>query len=409
MSSNKPLEGIRVIELSTYVAAPTSGRILGDWGADVIKVEAVKGDVWRFYGTNFGCPITDEENPTFDICNSNKRFIALNLKDSKGMEILHKLLAEADVFLTNNRLAPLEKMGLDYETLKERYPRLIYALLTGHGEKGPDAAKPGFDIVTYWAKGGFMADLCVDNPGSYPIYSPAGVADISAGSLLFGGICAALFNREKTGRGDKVSLSLFGTAVWTMGYMNMITQKKYNYPYPKKRYEGKPTAIPYQCADGEWMMISVLEYDRYIRDLCAVLGIPELANDPRFATEQNMMKPENRAAMVKSFEERFKTKTSVEWDRLLSNMDIVHDRLAHFREITENEQAKVNHYIDEITFANGTKAWMPRPCVCSENVGVPEYKLSRGVGADTTSVLKEIGYSEPEIYQLNKDQVIKAV
>lgn len=407
MSESSPLKSVKVVELSTYVAAPTCGRILGDWGADVIKIEALGGDVWRYYGTNFGCPITSEENPVFDICNSNKKFAALNLKEAKGMEILHKLLAEADVFVTNNRLSPLKKMGLDYETLKKQYPRLIYALLTGYGEKGPDAPKPGFDVVTYWAKGGFMADLRIDNPGSYPVYSPAGVADISAGSMLFGGICAALYNREKTGKGDKISISLFGTAIWTMGVMNMITQDKYRYQYPKKRYNSKPTAISYECADGEWMMISLMEYSRYIHSLCAILGVPELADDPRFLTEEEMMKPENKAVMVKIFEERFAAKTSAEWDQLLSGADIVHDRLTHFREITKSEQAKVNHYIDEVTFANGTNAWMPRPCVSSENLGLPKYYLSRGVGADTELMLKGLGYSEREIEELSNDQVVK--
>mgnify|MGYP000920510962 FL=1 len=407
MSSSKPLQGIKVIELATYLAAPTCARVLGDWGADVIKVEAPSGDIWRKYGVNLGTPIAPDENPLFDIPNANKKSLVLDLKQEKGMEVLHKLLAQADVFVTNNRLSPLKKMGLDYETLKAKYPQLIYALITGFGEVGPDSGKPGFDTVAFWASGGFMADMRVDNPGSYPIYTPAGVADILCGTLLFGAISAALLAREKTGKGDKVSTSLYGSAVWGMGIMNTITQEKYGYAYPKKRYESKPTAISYACADGEWMMISVLEYTRYFRSLCTVLGVPELADDPRFTEEKTMMIPENKAALVKIFEERFASKTSAEWDKLLTEADIVHDRLIHYKEITKNEQARVNHFVEEVTFGNGTKAWLPRPSVLSENLGLPEYKLSPALGADTRSILTDLGYSEAEINKMLENRLIK--
>ncbi len=407
MPSSKPLEGIKVIELATYLAAPTCARVLGDWGADVIKIEAPAGDIWRKYGINLGTPISPDENPLFDIPNANKKSLVLDLKDPKGMEVLHKLLKQADVFVTNNRLSPLKKMGLDYETLKVKYPRLIYALITGFGEEGPDSERPGFDTVAFWASGGFMADMRINNPGSYPIYTPAGVADILSGTLLFGGISAALLAREKTGKGDKISTSLFGTAVWGMGIMNTITQEKYQYPYPKKRYESKPTAISYGCADGEWMMISVLEYDRYFRSLCTVLGVPELADDPRFVQEKTMMIPENKAALVKIFEERFATKTAAEWDVLLTKADLVHDRLVHFKEISKSEQAKVNHFIEEVTFGNGTKAWLPRPSICSENMGLPDYNLSHPLGADTKDILTDLGYSAAEINDMQEKKLIK--
>ena len=395
------------MELATYLAAPVCARVLGDWGADVIKVEALEGDIWRKYGVNLSTPIDPDENPLFDIPNSNKKSLALDLKTQEGMEILHKLLAEADVFVTNNRLSPLKRMGLDYETLKERYPRLIYALLTGYGETGPDMNKPGFDTVAFWASGGFMADMRVDSPGSYPIYTPAGVADILVGTLLFGGVCAALVARKETGKGDKISSSLFGSAVWGMGVMNTITQEKYKYPYPKKRYESKPTAISYECADGEWMMISVLEYARYFPALCKVLGIPELAEDPRFLTEKEMMKPENKAELVKIFESRFITKTSVEWDPLLIEADIVHDRLVHFSEISKNEQARVNHFIEEVTFGNGSKGWLPRPSIFSDNMGLPDYKLAPTLGADSNEILASIGYSSEDVQALQERAIIK--
>ena len=138
MSAHKPLEGVKVVELASFVAAPTAGRMMAEMGADVIRVESTAGDPWRFYGANCGLPITDEENPLFDIYNLGKKDIQLNTKTPEGKEILFHLLDEADVFITNNRLKSLVRSGLDYESLKDRFPKLIYGLVTGYGQTGPE-------------------------------------------------------------------------------------------------------------------------------------------------------------------------------------------------------------------------------------------------------------------------------
>ncbi len=138
-----------------------------------------------------------------------------------------------------------------------------------------------------------------------------------------------------------------------------------------------------------------------------MLGVPELADDPRYADEKTMMIPENKAALVKIFEERFATKTADEWNELLSKADIVHDRMAHYKEICKSEQARVNHFIEEVTFGNGTTAWLPRPSILSDNLGVPAYNLSRPLGADTKDILTDLGYSEAEINDLAAKQLIK--
>ena len=155
----KPLEGITVVDLSTFVAAPVCGRLLADMGARVIKVEAVRGDTWRGTGHNH---VPDrynkDENPVFDIYNTGKEFISLNLKAPEGKEAMLKLLSGADVFLTNTRPAALKRLGLDAEQLRSQFPGLIYALLVGYGEKGPDADNPAFDSTAFWSKSGFLHD-----------------------------------------------------------------------------------------------------------------------------------------------------------------------------------------------------------------------------------------------------------
>ena len=167
MDEQLPLTGVKIIDLSTYAAVPAAARILADWGADVIKVESLKGDSWRQYGEIAQVPCTEEENPCWDVNNSNKRSISLNLRTEKGMEILHRLLADADVFMTNYRMAALHAMSLTWDVLHQTYPRLIWGHLSGYGNKGPEAERPGFDIAAFWARSGLMQDY--GQPGNAPL------------------------------------------------------------------------------------------------------------------------------------------------------------------------------------------------------------------------------------------------
>ena len=208
----KPLEGITVVELSTYIAAPSCGRILATQGARVIKVESPSGDVERKFGPTLFCPANDEENPIYDTLNGGKDHLMLDLKKPEDMERFHKLLAKADVFVTNNRLQALKKMRLDYDSLKERYPKLVYAILLGYGEKGPKVNLPGFDAIAMFATGGLIQDMMVDAPGSYPVYLPMGFGDLVCGTALAGAIGTALYGRTQSGKGDYVSISLYGAA-----------------------------------------------------------------------------------------------------------------------------------------------------------------------------------------------------
>lgn len=166
MSVHKPLEGIKVVELASFVAAPAAGRMLAEMGADVIRVESTAGDPWRFYGVNCGLPVADEENPLFDLYNLGKRDIQLDTKTPEGKEILLRLLGEADVFITNNRLKSLVRADLDYDSLKDRFPKLIYGLVTGYGQTGPDVDAPGYDGVAFFSRSGMLADMA--EPGGYP-------------------------------------------------------------------------------------------------------------------------------------------------------------------------------------------------------------------------------------------------
>jgi len=395
------LEGIRVIEFASFVAAPTAGRLLADWGADVIRVESFGGDAWRYYGKNCGVPVLDQENPLFDIYNTNKRDIQVNIKTEEGRKVLLQLLEDADVLVTNIRQKALVKSGLDYDSLKDHYPRLIYALLTGYGQQGPDVDAPGYDGVAFFSRSGLLADMA--EPSGYPANSPGCVGDCTTGTALFGAICAALFARERTGKGDMVEVSLFGNAVWMCATLSVFEQ--YGYGYPKKRENMSALYTFYRCKDGEWLQLAITESDRHWRPLTEALEIPEVADDPRFANAAQISK--NRGELIPILEEAFSHFDSGEIAKRLQAADIVFDRLRHYRELADDPQALANDYIREFVFDNGNRFMMPMTPIHSRNIGRVRAERGPLPGEHTDMLMREAGYSDEEIAALKKAGAVR--
>ena len=401
MSVHKPLEGIKVVELASFVAAPTAGRMLAEMGADVIRVESTAGDPWRFYGVNCGLPVADEENPLFDLYNLGKRGIQLDTKTPEGKEILLRLLGEADVFITNNRLKSLVRAGLDYDSLKNRFPKLIYGLVTGYGQTGPDVDAPGYDGVAFFSRSGMLADMA--EPGGYPASAPGCVGDGATGAALFGGICAALINRERTGMGDFVETSLFGNAVWLCGTMSAFEQ--YGYHYPKKRSEMGALYTFYKCKDGEWLYLAVTQHDRYWKPLAEALNVPELAEDERFKNAALISR--NRAQLIPLLEQAFSQFDYDEIAARLRERDIVFDRMRHYRELAADPQAVANGFVKEHIYENGHSFMMAMLPVHMRNMD--ETGTGRGpqMGEHTDEILKQYGYSEEAILRLKEAKAVK--
>ncbi len=401
MSVHKPLEGIKVVELASFVAAPAAGRMLAEMGADVIRVESTAGDPWRFYGVNCGLPVADEENPLFDLYNLGKRDIQLDTKTPEGKEILLRLLGEADVFITNNRLKSLVRAGLDYDSLKDRFPKLIYGLVTGYGQTGPDVDAPGYDGVAFFSRSGMLADMA--EPGGYPASAPGCVGDGATGAALFGGICAALLNREHTGMGDFVETSLFGNAVWLCGTMSAFEQ--YGYHYPKKRSEMGALYTFYKCKDGEWLHLAVTQHDRYWKPLAEALNVPELAEDERFKNAALISR--NRAQLIPLLEQAFSQFDYDEIAARLRERDIVFDRMRHYRELAADPQAVANGFVKEHIYENGHSFMMAMLPVHMRNMD--ETGTGRGpqMGEHTDEILKQYGYSEEAILRLKEAKAVK--
>ena len=401
----KPLEGIKVIELATYVAAPVTARLLGDLGAEVIKIEHPKGDTWRITGQSF-LPhhYTPEENPVFDIYNSGKKHIALNLKAAEGMEIFHKLLSDADVFVTNTRPAALKRLGLSYEDLKEKYPKLVYGIVLGYGENGPDADKPAFDTSAFWARGGFLQDLSLKKEDYAPVEPPYSMGDTVTGYLLMGEICAALFRRSQTGKGDYIRSSLFHNGIFTMGTMALIAQKPYGRTYPNTRDNFGSNSGDFLCADGQWIFLSGYSPERY-PVFYEMIGHKELADDPRFATAQ--ARRENKAALYQIVRDAMLTQSAAYWLEKAKECDLPMVRMGHFSEISEDQQAWANGYLEHVTFANGHEGIMPASPIEMDSVGTVVTKTAPGIGADTEALLSSLGYSAEEIQKMLQEGAVK--
>ncbi len=396
-----PLENVKVLELATYLAAPTCARVLADWGADVIKVEPPKGDVYRTMGATQMCPITPEANPSFDNHNSGKKYVSLNLRSEAGMAVFHRLLAQADVFVTNNRPDALAAMGLTYEDLKDEYPKLIFAHVLGYGEEGPDYNKPGFDYTAFFSRSGILADLAP--AGGPPCNIVTGMGDHAVSIPLAGGICAALYRRTVTGLGEKVDCGLLQVGCFLL--QAPIQSSYYGKVMPRTRYDpNQANSNTYQCSDGEWIFLAATDYARQFPALCRdVLGHPELLEDPRFSDRLSSIK--NRAELVKIYDEIFKTKTQDEWCALLTQADIAHERLQHFKDLPTDPQVLANHYMYEHTYPDGTKTVFANAPIHFGSIDHAQYRFrtSGPVGRDNEEVLLGLGYSPEELGSLRGD------
>ena len=392
----KPLDGITVVELATFVAGPSCGRLLADLGARVIKVEAPSGDTWRVNGRRYvGGYFTEQENPVFDIYNTGKELVSLNLKNPEGKEALMKLLDSADVFLTNTRPAGLKRLGLSYEEVKARRPDIIYAILLGYGEKGPEGGNPAFDSTAFWSKSGFLRDQSPLTNDYMPINPPFGVGDTMTGFLLMGEICAALYRRKCTGEGDYVSTTLFHNGVFCFGTMNLISQKPYGKEYPVSRLSfGVPGGL-YCCSDDEWVYVGIVSMASAVPSMCEAIGLPELVNDPTLFDKDYTVVDTPR--VYEYLKNAFLQHDSDYWLTKAKEYDFPLVRLNRYSNVLQDPQAVANGFVEQVQFPNGNVGPMPSSPIEMESVGELKTVPCGLVGADTRKVLADLGYSEKQI------------
>jgi crotonobetainyl-CoA:carnitine CoA-transferase CaiB-like acyl-CoA transferase len=306
-----PLEGIRVVELGVWVAGPAAGGILADWGADVVKIEPPTGDPARMFGRMLG--LDADESPPFEMDNRGKRSIVLDITTDAGRSTALELLSRADVFITNVRPGALRRVGLDFETAAAANPRLVYGLITGYGDAGPDADRAAYDVAAYWARAG-LAHL-LTRSGETPPFQRGGMGDHTVGMALAAAVCAALVARARTGTGQLVSTSLYRQGAYTISFdLNTFLLTGHVIAIGERESMGNPCMNNYTAGDGRRFWIVGLQVDRHWGPLCRVVGRPAWMTDyPR---------PRDRAAncseLIAELDEIFATKPLDEWAKLFA-------------------------------------------------------------------------------------------
>lgn len=393
---NKPLQGVKVLDFTLLAAGPTCGRLLAEWGADVLKVEPPKGECARV-----GAP-GKVFSPIFELYNAGKRGITVDAKTPEGIRIIYQLLEEVDVFLTSYRTAGLKRLGLDYETLHEKFPSLIWAQISGYGELGPEARTAGFDKDAYWARSGIMQDFV--EAGSPVMNAPFGFGDASTSCSLAAGICAALFQRTKTGKGEKVVSSLYSQAIHCLGSTLVMVQDGEEYPVSRKKPQS-PLINTFCCKDGKWFILTVLEYERFFSKLMEVIDRQDLIGS-EFSTFSGMYSRFDE--FVEIMDEGFARLTLEEATQRLAKYDIAHAPIRHVKDILSDPQACENEYLSDYVCPDGR---VYRHAAGPVKFGKPEKVIMKSapqLGEDSVAVLESLGYDRETIRDLLERGIITA-
>lgn len=401
-----PLQGVKVVELATVVAAPTTSRMLCAYGADVVKVESLTGDEMRRAGEWENVVCEDDKNPLFTIQNSGKKLTAINLKTAAGKEALLRLLEDADVFLTNVRMPSLKRLGLDYDTLHERFPGLIYAHFSGFGAKGPDAAKPGFDSTAFWLRNGPLADW--QPPGSFPFTPTYAFGDMSTSSVFLSGILMALLGRAQTGKGTFVTTSLMASGIWCNAIGVVSHQEQFGGARPIDPLRpSDPFSHFYRCGDGNYIGVFDNEYGRDLPKFAALFDMPDLLEDPRCASLASLAETDAVAEVVTRLNALFLTKTSEEWVAYLEENNVSCERMRTIRDVSSDPQAIANGYVRPVTFPDDLTVMMPCPPVQFSEYEMRDYTPAGHIGTDTEAVFRSLGYTDDQIAEMRADGAIR--
>jgi crotonobetainyl-CoA:carnitine CoA-transferase CaiB-like acyl-CoA transferase len=396
------LAGLKVIDVTAWAFVPSAGGVLAHWGADVIKVESPHApDPMRLLG---GSLEPGRSSATFKHYSRGKRSIAINLASKKGQELIYRLAADADVFLTSYLAPTRRKLRIDVDDIRKINPKIIYARGSGHGPKGPDADRPGYDALSWWYRGSLGQTAMDLNGGAWPPYM-VGHGDGISGLVFAGGICAALLHRERSGEAMVVDSSLLGTAVWFNGLAIMGTQFKQGQrnPGPAKR-PPPPAGVSadmisatrsiYQTKDYRFLNLLFLgDDDRDFIDLCARVGRPELATDPRYTgAKQRML---NSSSLTTIFEEVFATKTLAEWKELLAAARGAWAPIQTPEEVHEDPQTIANGFLRRVDYPGGGLELPVPPILFDEEAGDPA--RAPDFAEHTDQILGELGCDTDEI------------
>ncbi len=382
-----PLEGVRVVELGVWVAAPAAGCILADWGADVVKLEpTVVGDPARTFSKMLGGDLPF--NPPFEMDNRGKRSLAIDLSKPEGLEIAMELLADADVFVSNVRAAALERLGLGFEQIAERFPRLVYAYIAGYGLEGPDKDRAAYDIAGFWARSGIAHMLT--QPGSHPPFQRGGMGDHNTGLAAAGAVCAALLSRERTGKGQLVSTSLLREGIYTLSFdLAIASRYGIGLAVGERASMGNPLINNYQDKEGRWFWLVGLEGDRHWPSLARAVGHPEWIDDERYNTL--VRRSEHATELIAQLDAIFATKPRSEWGEIFDAQEALWwAPVQNLEEVLSDEQVHAAGGLCEVPDQGSTTLLPATPADFHGTPWQPQ-SMAPALGEHTDEILGELG------------------
>ncbi|HTO12177.1 MAG TPA: CoA transferase [Candidatus Binatia bacterium] len=395
------LEGIRVIDAASFIAGPVATTVMADFGADVIKVEPPGGDTYRIRNT--GYPPSPYNFPWI-VDNRSKRAVAIDLRTEDGQGVLHRLVRGVDVFVTNLPLDARPRLRVGWDDLAPLNPRLIYASVTAYGETGEEAARPGFDSTALWARSGLM-DLMRPSPDSPPTRSLPGMGDHPTGMSLFGAIMAALYRRERTGRGAMVATSLMANGLWwnAIQVQGILCGARTPVRPPREQSVSALTNL-YRCRDGRWFLLSLTADERRWEPLAAALGRKDLIADPRFATQAT--RREHARALAAILDEVFGSRDWADWRPILDDTGIAFGVVGTLDDIPGDPQMQASGALVPIDDPRAGAALTVNSPLTIEGEDKLPPRLAPAVGEHTVSVLRQAGFDDNEIDRLLKSGAI---
>lgn len=405
MDPTRIFDGLKVIDAASFIAGPAAATVLSDFGAEVIKIETPDGgDPYRNSWRNPGNPKADYPY-NWIIDNRNKRAIALDLKTEGGREVLHRLVADADVFVTNMPLGARGRLGIRWEDLEPLNERLIYASITAYGEAGDEAGRTGFDSTALWARTGLM-DLCKPAPDSAPARSLPGMGDHPTALALYGAIVTALYRRERTGKGGKVATSLMANGVWwNATWAQAVLCGGTVEPRPAREDAVNALHNLYRCRDGRWFHLVMITQARKWEAFAEIVRRPELATDPRFATPE--ARGANARALIGVLDTVFAERDWPEWRALLVEHGITFGEINRLDDILTDHQMVDGGALVPVDDPRMGARWTVDSPLWIEGAEKAKPRMAPEHGEHTEAVLRELGYGDADLARLREEGTIR--
>jgi len=395
LSSDNIFSGLKVVDLASFIAGPSAAVILSDFGAEVIKVEPPSGDFWRKANKLPPQPVAEDAYP-WHLANRNKLGITLDLKSPSAERVVERLVKWADVFIVNTPHPARKKLKLEYDDVVQWNSRLIYADLTGFGEKGPDADLPGFDITAYWARSGLLS--MTRDTGAPPTWPVAGSGDNATAVGLYSAIVTALYRRERTGKGSYVTTSLLAEGVWSasVSIQAALCEAKF-FGLHDRSHPANAAMNVYRASDDTWFVL-IITPDKAAA-VAKAIGRPDLLTDPRFSDPAKLM--QNMPALTAILDETFASKPMSHWYEVFSGVHVTFGAVRGPQEVIQDPQLRLNGIVVPLEGAGGKLTSTISSPIQVHGVAKVSAKRAPSLGEHNEKVLQQLGFSSTEIDALH--------